>query len=197
MKKYIIAVISIITLLCSVYVVLPFITINKIKNAYQEKNAEEFSKYVDFEALKKNIRTQIVMEMVEKEFKDDQDQASRAFVENIMGSFLDALISPNFVMLLFDSSENATKKEDIAQNSQENLSENSAQSQEKNTEIAKKSQENPFNEAKYGFSSFNKFHVILVNKKDNSEIKIILIRKKIDWKVSEIQFPKGFFEGKI
>lgn len=161
--------------LCIFYVaVSPYITVYQIKSAAERKDGEALSEYVDFVSLRQNFKDQMnamfMREMDSQEMKDNPfAMLGVAFAGMMVDRAVETYVTPaGITQLMAGRTPNLDQKGD----SEQNLSEVTT---------------TPFSDAELSYESFSKFAVTV--RRDAGEIKFVLRRRGIGWKITEIILP--------
>jgi hypothetical protein len=167
MKKTIV-IIGLLILVVIVYVAAgPFITLHEIKTGIQDQDSEKLSAYIDFPALRENLKEQLnayVMKQATTELKD-----------NPFGA-LGMALGAKLVDTMVDSSVTPTGLSNLAAGRKPQ--QGSGQKLE------------PFHNARYSFDSINKFSA-RVPEEGGGEIRFVLTRDGLSWKLTNIVVPIG------
>jgi len=174
LKKLIITLGSLIVIAAGLFLSGPFITIDGIRASIKEKDSDRLSSYVEFDLLKKNLKEQFNTQMF-KATSADQDNNPlgmivAGFASQVVDGLLDAYLTPSSIALLLEG-----EKPD-----QYVSSFNRESSAEKETS-------EPLKEYEVKFVSHDRFYVYTKGSHDQ-EIKIILQRFGLEWKVTNIIF---------
>ena len=179
MKKSIITLSSLIVIALGVYLASgPFITIHGIKSSIKEKDSDRLSSYIEFDLLKKNLKEQFSTEMLKATSADSDKNPLgmmvAGFASQVVDGLLDTYLTPSSIALLLEGEkpdryrstfnhQNAAKEEN------------------------KKARAEPLEEYSVRFISHDRFYVYTKGS-HGQEIKIILQRFGVDWKVTNIIF---------
>jgi hypothetical protein len=152
----------------------PFITINGIKSSIKEKDSDRLSTYIEFDLLKKNLKEQFNTEMLKVTAADpDKNPLGMmvaGFASQVVDSLIDTYLTPSSIALLLEG-----KKPDQYRSSFNHQ------------KSAKKKPTEPLEEYRVKFVSHDRFYVYTKGSHDK-EIKIILQRFGLDWKITNIIF---------
>lgn len=151
----------------------PYIAASSMESAIESQDAEKISKYVDFPALKENIKASIneaVLEEAAKAGKNDvASQMGAAMAAAFIGPMVDAMISPQGLAMMVGSKSKPGEPP-------------------KKTASIK---DNPDTKITQGYKDFNTFGVDITDKPSNKTISLIFKRSEIyQWKLSAAVFPK-------
>ena len=174
MKKLIITLSSLIVIGLGLYLVSgPFITIHGIKSSIKEKDSDRLSTYIEFDLLKKNLKEQFNTEMLQITSADpDKNPLGMmvaGFASQVVDGLLDVYLTPSSIALLLEGEKPDQYK---SYNPQKPAKEKAAE---------------PLEEYKVKFVSHDRFYVYTKGRHDQ-EIKIILQRFGLDWKITNIIF---------
>lgn len=171
--KIAIGVIATIALVFIAYVYAsPYLAVGKIRDAIEKRDAAALSEYVDYPAVKEDLRSQLNA-IVAKKAKDDANNPFAAIGTLLVGALIDKvvdnLVSPDGIASLFAGDADLSKSEGI-----------------------KSEKKDPFQSADVvkGYSGFSKFIVSVKDKgvADAVPIDFVLTRSGLSWKVSGIRF---------
>jgi len=86
----------------------PYWTLHRMKTAVMEKDANSFSRYIDFPALRESVKSQLMVAMDARMDRPDVADNSFAGIGRMMGAALinpivDAAVSPAGVIAMFES----------------------------------------------------------------------------------------------
>lgn len=175
MKKFIITLSSLIVIGLGLYLASgPFITIHGIKSSIKEKDSDRLSTYIEFDLLKKNLKEQFNTEMLKITSADPDENPlgmmMAGFASQVVDGLLDVYLTPSSIALLLEGEKPDRYRSSF--NHQDST-------KEKRTE--------PLEEYKVKFVSHDRFYVYTKGRHDQ-EIKIILQRFGLDWKMTNIIF---------
>ena len=152
----------------------PFITIHGIKSSIKEKDSDRLSTYVEFDLLKKNLKEQFNTQMLKATSADpDQNPLGvmvAGFASQVVDGLLDVYLTPSSIALLLEG-----EKPDRYRSSFKR--QNSTQ----------KETAEPLEEYKVRYVSHDRFYIYTKGSYDQ-EIKIVLQRFGLDWKITNIIF---------
>ena len=176
-KKVPILIAGLLVLIAGYLYASPYLTLNGIKNAVQEQDAEKLSSYVDFPSVKQGVKDQfkakIAKEMVIEDNNNGFEALGSMFATAMIDPLVDGLITPEGIAALM-----AEKKD---QNSTEA------------TTTQEESNESDDLVYETGYDSFSDFHVNLGNPEVDKTVKVMLHRDGLSWKIVDIDFPLDDF----
>jgi hypothetical protein len=175
LKKFIITLSSLIVIALGLYLASgPFITIHGIKSSIKEKDSDRLSTYIEFDLLKKNLKEQFNTEILKVTSADPDNNPLgimvAGFASQVVDGLLDAYLTPSSIALLLEG-----EKPDQYRSSFNHQN------------AAKKETAEPLEEYSIKFVSHDRFYVYTKGSHDQ-EIKIILQRFGLDWKMTNIIF---------
>jgi Protein of unknown function (DUF2939) len=149
----------------------PYLTLNTIKDATTNRNANALAQEIDFPALRASIKENIKAQLVKKIAKTGTAETAKItpeIIEKTVSSKVDKIITPEGVeQLMLDQLPEA--KLDLV-----NL----------DRDIAK-------SDIKMGYESFDRFVIRITNKVDRTkDARLILTRSGLAWKLSGIDISK-------
>ena len=174
MKKFIITLSSLIVIGLGLYLTSgPFITIHGIKSSIKEKDSDRLSTYIEFDLLKKNLKEQFNTEMLKITSADpDKNPLGMmvaGFASQVVDGLLDVYLTPSSITLLLEGEKPDPYRSFNHQ------------------KPAKEEPVEPLKEYRVKFISHDRFYVYTKGSHDQ-EIKIILQRFGLDWKMTNIIF---------
>lgn len=146
----------------------PYIATYAIKSALESKNNEKLSKNIDFNYLEQNLQDQLTTRIIAESSKELKDNPFGIIAINFPYAKLDNLIER------YTSIEGLSylMSGEVLQSNNIELNHN-----DKKLEILK--------DAKYTYISTNEFSVLITNQ-ENKEIKFLLNRYGLKWKLTNI-----------
>ncbi len=181
MKKIVVLIIILAVAITGYFAAGPFITIHKIKSGIINQDTEKISAQVDFPVLRNNLKEQfnaIIMQKTKADLEGNPFASlGVAFAKKLIDSMVDAFITPTALTDLLGG------KRPEKRNSTEG------------TKETDKKKPEPFKDARYTYDSLNKFSAWVKIDKDE-EHRFIFTRNGLTWKLSNIQLPQNYFEGK-
>jgi len=152
----------------------PFITINGVRSSIKEKDSDRLSSYIEFDLLKKNLKEQFSTEMIKATSADEEKNPLgmmvAGFATQVVDSLLDAYLTPSSIALLLEGEKPDHYRSPFTQQ-----------------DSAQKETKEPLEEYSVKFVSHDRFYVYTKGSHDQ-EIKIILQRFGLDWKITNIIF---------
>ncbi len=149
----------------------PYLTVNSIKNAAENRNADALSQSINFPALRASIKENIKAQALKKITEDGGIQTSKTIaelVEKTVAPVVDKLVTPEGIeQVLFDKIPEA--KIDLTQ---------------LDRDLAKSN-------ISMGYESFDRFVVRITDKANRAkDVSLILKRDGLVWKLAEIDISK-------
>ena len=179
-------------LLGAYYAASPWLTVNKLKQAFEKKDTRQIEKIVDFPELRedfKEVAKATVMKNAAKELEGNPFAALGMMMANaLIDPLIDSVISPAGLQALLSTGEMAVQPSDVLNEN------NSWSSKESTTEEFKPS---PDLSVKMNYTDLNEFKIELSNKKVIAEpISLFMEREGFaDWKVTGIDIPQSIFNS--
>ena len=179
-------------LLGAYYAASPWLTVNKLKQAFEKKDTRQIEKIVDFPELRedfKEIAKATVMKNAAKELEGNPFAALGMMMANaLIDPLIDSVISPAGLQALLSTGEMSVQPSDVLNEN------NSWSSKESTTEEFKPS---PDLSVKMNYTDLNEFKIELSNKKVIAEpISLFMEREGFaDWKVTGIDIPQSIFNS--
>lgn len=153
----------------------PYITVYQMKESAENHDGASLSEHVDYPALRESLKSQMnTMLGVNRDVKSVKDIPMAAF-GSLFGGILaekmvDAYLTPESIAKLMNGEEQNSK------NSQEYSKTHSSPK--------------PFSDASMSYESFSRFSITLKENESDKEIKFILRRSGMEWKLTEILLPR-------
>ncbi len=156
---------------------LPYLAINNMRDAIESNDADTLSDYVDFPALRQDLKDQInivVAKSVGQELEGNPFATLGAtFVGMFVDKMVDSFVTPAGLSNLMQGKSNVQKKENTSSENTENI----------------QPKEELFKDAEFGYDSTSKFVVSITDKEKKDPIKFIFRRNGLDWKLTSIKIP--------
>lgn len=172
MKKFIIATVFFVFALIAYIAAGPFITIHQIKAAVNKQDSELLSESVDFQQLRSNVKEQLSAFFVKKAASELKNNPLEALALGLASKFVDgavdAVVTPSGLANLMEGKEPKPIQS----------------SDEKTTEPKRQL----FRDARYTLDSSHKFS-IWVNDGKGNDIRFVLTRDGLSWKLTNIIIP--------
>ena len=179
-------------LLGAYYAASPWLTVNKLKQAFEKKDTRQIGKIIDFPELRedfKEVAKATVMKNAAKELEGNPFAALGMMMANaLIDPLIDSVISPAGLQALLSTGEMSVQPSDVLNEN------NSWSSKESTTEEFKPS---PDLSVKMNYTDLNEFKIELNNKKVIAEpISLFMEREGFaDWKVTGIDIPQSIFNS--
>lgn len=154
----------------------PYITAYQIKIAADNQDGEALARHVDFPVLQKNLKDQL-----NEKFKKKAAQTSESDPIGSMGmifggmvveKMVDSYVTPKGIAALMKGK----KKSAALSNQATGGGDSEASSQ-------------PFTSASASYVAFNTFSIVIKDDEADREVKFILRRRGLDWKLTDIVLP--------
>ncbi len=170
-------VVSIVAIIFASYVVAaPYITVHQMKEAAKQRDGEALSEHIDFPSVRQSFKDQLNAKFA-KEVSEDKDMSDSAFAplgmafaSVVIDKAIDVYVTPAGITQLMagESLVPDTSREDGRDDSV-------------NRE--------PLSEASMSYEAISKFSVRVKNE-DGEEVKFVLRRRGIGWKMTDIIIPQ-------
>lgn len=173
-KKLIGALIAIVVVICGYLYATPYLVLNNIKKAAQAGDSDTVSKYIDYPSVRQSFKDQMnammMKEMVNQ--KDDGFAALGAMLASTMvDKMIDAVVTPKGMTLMLQG-------KDLKQ---------SVSGSENESAEHKQEEHQPDYETSY--TSFNDFQVVIKDPDQTKEVKVLMVRDGLSWKINKIVVP--------
>jgi hypothetical protein len=173
-KKIIGAVIALIIVVGGYFYATPYIAINNIKKAAEAGDSETVSKYIDYPSVRQSFKDQLNA-MMAKEIAKQQDNEWAAlgamFASAMVEKMVDGFITPEGMTLMLQG-------KDLQEATQQSIGAN---------ESSKAEQTKAEYETHY--TSLNNFEVIIKDEDKAKDVKVLMVRDGLSWKVNKIVVP--------
>ena len=152
----------------------PYLTVYQLKTAAQNHDGEALSEYIDFPALRQNLKDQLNAQLgkeLAQEAMDDNPfiALGAAFGGMLVGTMIDVFVTPAGIIELMKGEKPSQKGIGGAMEKQTNSE--------------------PFKDVSTSYESFSKFSITVKQNTDLAdEVKFVLRRRGIGWKLTEILF---------
>ena len=179
-------------LLGAYYAASPWLTVNKLRQAFEKKDTRQIEKIIDFPELRedfKEVAKATVMKNAAKELEGNPFAALGMMMANaLIDPLIDSVISPAGLQALLSTGAMSVQPSDVLNEN------NSWSSKESTTEEFKPS---PDLSVKMNYTDLNEFKIELSNKKVIAEpISLFMEREGFaDWKVTGIDIPQSIFNS--
>lgn len=184
-SRWMVLTVSGLVLLLIGYVALgPFIALHEIKIGLQEQDSEKLEAYIDFPKLRENLKKQLNAAVIRNAAADLKDNPFAAIgmtiASKLVDGVIDSFVTPSGLANLA-AGRTVTAGQDMNQKSP--------------TEVpVRVHARRLFEDARYSYDSLNTFSV-LVNGQDADQVKFVLTREGILWKLTNIIIPTAKLES--
>lgn len=169
-------VVSIVAVILAIYVVAaPYITVYQMKEAAQRRDGESLSEYIDFPSVRQSFKDQLNAKFA-KAVSEDKDMSDSpfaplgmAFAGVVIDKMIDVYVTPAGITQLMAG---------------ENLVPDAKQEGGRDESTDRE----PLSDASMSYEAINKFSVRVKNE-DGGEVKFVLRRRGIGWKMTDIIVP--------
>lgn len=152
----------------------PFITVYQMKAAAEKNDGEALSEHIDFSSLRQSIKDQVNAMFLDKMTNDKNLKGNpyaglaMVFAGAFVDKAVDSYVTPDGITKLMAGER--VSLEDRNQSNKE------------------KAKNEPLKDASFAYESTDKFVVTIANKPDE-QIRFILRRRGLEWKLAEIKLP--------
>lgn len=179
MKKVIWIFVGILLIISAYAVAGPFLTLNAIKSGIQEKDLEKLSENIDFPLLRQNLKEQINAEMMASLAAESGNDPYGALTAGLASQMVDGMV---------DSFVTPAGLERLVTGEGQ-----PGQAQPASTASAAPTNSNwnsdAFSNARYSFDSTRKFSIFLPEEGGEDELRILLTRSGLKWRLTNIVVP--------
>ena len=173
-KKIIGAIIALAVAICGYLYATPYIALNNIKKAAQAGDSETVSKYIDYPSVRQSFKDQMNAMMAKELMNQDTDgfaALGAMLASTMVDKMVDGFVTPEGMTLMLKGKN----LKDAEQDSQD------AQTAE--------TQEQPKPEYEAGYTSLNDFEVVIKDQDQSKEVKVLMVRDGLSWKIHKIAVP--------
>ena len=174
------------------YAASPWLTVNKLKQAFEKKDTRQIEKLVDFPELREDLKKlakAAIMKKAATELEGNPFAALGIMMANaLIDPLIDQIISPAGLQVLLSTGEISVQPSDALNEN------NSWSSKESTTEEFQPSKDLS---VKMNYTDLNEFKIELSNKSIIAEpISLFMEREGFaDWKVTGIEIPQSVFSS--
>ena len=173
------------------YAVSPWLTVNKLKQAFEEKDTRQIEKIVDFPELRQDFKETAkatIMKRAAKELEGNPFAALGMMMANaIIDPLIDQVVSPAGLEVLFTTGEVSLETSNI---SGETKSESDSRSSKEEFELDPDLRMNMY------YTEVNEFKIEISNKDVVEPIAFYMERDGFaDWKVTGMEIPQSVFDN--
>ncbi|MGZ9871938.1 DUF2939 domain-containing protein [Priestia endophytica] len=174
-KKLIGALIAVIVVLVGgYYYASPYLALNTIKKAAQAGDSDTVSKYIDYPSVRQSFKDQMNAMMAKELMNQDTDgfaALGAMLASTMVDKMVDGFVTPEGMTLML-------KGKDLRDAEQDSQDTQTAETQE---------QTKPEYEA--GYTSMNDFEVVIKDQEQSKEVKVLMVRDGLSWKIHKIAVP--------
>jgi hypothetical protein len=150
----------------------PYLTINNLKNATANRNADALSQEIDFPSfrmsIKENVTAQVIKQMTEN--GAEAAKVTPELVAQTVGSMVDKIVTPEGLEQLMQDKLPGAK-----------------------IDLSNLERDLDRSEVKMGYESLDRFVVHITNKNDRAkDVSLILKRDGLGWKLAKIDISKVY-----
>lgn len=165
---------GLIILICGYLYASPYIILNSIKNALKENDSEKVSAYIDYTSVRQSLKDQMNAYML-KEIRTKEANGWEALgammASTLAEKMVDAVVTPEGMTLMLQGKD-----------LRKSLTGNREDTRKERTDT-------PKIEYRTRYLSMNMFEVTFKNKENDSDVKIIMERDGLSWKIKKIVLP--------
>lgn len=174
MKKIPLLIIALLVIVAGYLYASPYLALNSIKNAAQERDADKISSYIDFPSVKQGVKDQlkakVAREMITSDSNDGFEALGSMFATAMIDPIVDGWVTPDGIAAIMVEDE-------------KNSSKNATSGKDKSNDV----------EYETSYDSFNVFHVDIGEIEKNDGIRVTMHRDGLSWKVTGIDLPMDDF----
>ncbi len=154
----------------------PYLVLNSIKTAAQNGESEKVSQYIDYPSVRQSFKDQMNAKMAKELMNQDNDgfAALGAMIASTMvDKMIDGFVTPEGMTLMLQG-------KDLKQSAQQSMGGQDSSNQEN---------EEPKPEYEAGYTSMNDFEVVIKDQDQSKQIKVLMARDGLSWKIHKIAVP--------
>ena len=173
-KKLIGALIAIVVVICGYLYATPYLALNNIKKAAQAGDSDTVSKYIDYPSVRQSFKDQMNAMMAKELMNQDTDgfaALGAMLASTMVDKMVDGFVTPEGMTLMLKG---------------KNLKD--AEQDSRDTQTAE-TQEESKPEYEAGYTSMNDFEVIIKDQGQSKEVKVLMVRDGLSWKIHKIAVP--------
>ncbi|MEQ1081694.1 MULTISPECIES: DUF2939 domain-containing protein [Acinetobacter] len=173
-KKMIGAIFGLIILIFGYLYASPYIILNSIKNALKENDSEKVSAYIDYTSVRQSLKDQMnayMLKGITTKEANGWEALGAMMASTLAEKMVDAAVTPEGMTLMLQGKD--LKK---------SLSGNREDTPKERTDTSKI-------EYRTRYLSISMFEVTFKNKENGSDVKIIMERDGLSWKIKKIALP--------
>ena len=154
----------------------PYLVLNSIKTAAQNGESEKVSQYIDYPSVRQSFKDQMNAVMAKELMKQDNDgfaALGAMFAATMVDKMIDGFVTPEGMTLMLQG-------KDLKQSAQQSIGVQDSSNQEN---------EEPKPEYEAGYTSLNDFEVVIKDQDQSKEVKVLMVRDGLSWKIHKIAVP--------
>ena len=164
------------------YIASPYLAINRLRDGFLSKNADQVSKYIDYPTLREDLKAQLGAAAI-KNFQNDPQMASNPFagfaigmITPMINSMVDTYITPSGMRTIFESSASGQNDDDQTVQALADRKKEFDKNLQKTT---------------MGYEGIDQFQLTATSD-DNKKTKFLFNRQGFaDWKLKTIVLPQS------
>ena len=152
----------------------PYLVLNSIKTAAQNGESEKVSQYIDYPSVRQSFKDQMnamMLKEVQKQENDGFAALGAMLASAMVDKMIDAVVTPEGMTLMLQG-------KDLKQSVSGGENESAEHKQEEHQ---------PDYETSY--TSFNDFQVVIKDPNKSKEVKVLMVRDGLSWKINKIVVP--------
>lgn len=157
----------------------PWITIAEIRQGVETRDSERLTANIDFPSLRKNVKMQFRSALIERGQRESENAALGLALAGLGGALVDGIVdtalTPEGLAALMSGQEQAVLT-------------TSPGTEAHNPQAQQQSKPELFADARYTYDWHDRFSVWVPND-DGSEIRFILARQGLSWRLSNVVLP--------
>lgn len=161
-------------MICGYLYATPYLALNSIKEAALTGDSDTVSKYIDYPSVRQSFKDQMNAVMAKELMKQDNDgfaALGAMLASTMVDKMIDGFVTPEGMTLMLQG-------KDLKQSVSGGENESAEHKQEEHQ---------PDYETSY--TSFNDFQVVIKDPNKSKEVKVLMVRDGLSWKINKIVVP--------
>lgn len=175
-KKILGSVIALVIAIVGYLYASPYLVLNSIKTAAQNGESEKVSQYIDYPSVRQSFKDQMNAMMAKELMNQDTDgfaALGAMLASTMVDKMIDGFVTPEGMTLMLQG-------KDLKQSAQQSMGGQDSSNQEN---------EEPKPEYEAGYTSLNDFEVVIKDQDQSKEVKVLMVRDGLSWKIHKIAVP--------
>jgi len=158
----------------------PYMTLASIRDALAENDSDTLNQKIDFPAVRQDLKDRLAFVLMKKTEKESEKNPMAMLAAGLVGSFADRLVDTLVTPIAISRMMSGSEVKDVSAGGVKIKTD---------PEKLKKAVDN----SEMGYDSFDRFSMLMTNEKGR-EIRFVLGRDGIGWKLIRIEIPVDHLE---